>query len=115
MDDFARELADTGYLHNHSRMYIAAYVVHHRRIKWQAGAKWFLLHLLDGDEAANNLSWQWISSTFSSRPYYFNRENLEEYTRGVHCRECPRQNNCPFDKSYEDLQEELFPKMAARR
>lgn len=115
MDDFARDLADTGYLHNHSRMYIAAYVVHHRRIKWQAGAKWFLLHLLDGDEAANNLSWQWIASTFSTRPWHFTRENLETHTRAVHCNDCARRNDCPFDKDEAALQAELFPKMAARR
>ncbi|MDZ4878442.1 MAG: hypothetical protein CLLPBCKN_007877 [Chroococcidiopsis cubana SAG 39.79] len=48
-----------------------------------------LEHLLDGDPASNNMSWQWVASTFSHKPYFFNRENLERYTNGVYCRECP--------------------------
>ncbi|MEB3318667.1 MAG: FAD-binding domain-containing protein, partial [Cyanobacteriota bacterium] len=38
MDAFAAELMDTGWLHNHARMWLAAYVVHWRRVRWQAGA-----------------------------------------------------------------------------
>lgn len=111
IDGFARELRETGYLHNHARMWTAAYVVHWRRVKWQAGARWFLTHLLDGDPASNNLSWQWVASTFSHKPYIFNRENLEKYTAGVYCRECPLANTrrCPFDRTYEQLGAELFP------
>jgi deoxyribodipyrimidine photo-lyase len=108
MDAFAAELESTGYLHNHARMWVAAYAVHWRRVAWQAGARWFLRHLLDGDPASNNLSWQWVASTFSSKPYIFNRENLERYTEGVYCAECARRADCPFDKSYEDLSAELF-------
>ncbi len=108
MDAFARELSETGYLHNHARMWIAAYVVHWRRVRWQAGAHWFLSHLLDGDPASNNLSWQWVASTFSHKPYFFNRENLEKYTNGTHCRNCTQRGNCPFDGSYEKLADQLF-------
>lgn len=109
IDAFSRELVDSGYLHNHARMWLAAYVVHWRRVAWQAGARWFLAHLLDGDPASNNLSWQWVASTFSHKPYVFNRENLERYSGGVYCRACPLREQCPFDKSYEALQAELFP------
>jgi deoxyribodipyrimidine photo-lyase len=110
MDAFSTQLTTTGYLHNHARMWFAAYIVHFRRIRWQAGARWFLDHLLDGDPASNNLSWQWVASTFSARPYIFSRENLEKYTGGAHCRQCPVRQNCPFDESYEVLSAELFPK-----
>lgn len=108
MDAFARELNETGYLHNHARMWVAAYVVHWRRVRWQAGARWFLRHLLDGDPASNNLSWQWVASTFSHKPYFFNRENLEKYTGGRFCRDCPHRHDCPFDGTYEDLARRLF-------
>jgi deoxyribodipyrimidine photo-lyase len=106
MDAFSNELRTDGYLHNHARMWLAAYVVHWRRVRWQAGAQWFLLHLLDGDPASNNLSWQWVASTFSHKPYFFNRENLETYTGGRYCQEC--QAACPFDASYADLSTRLF-------
>ncbi len=109
IDSFSRELHETGYLHNHARMWMAAYIVHWRRVKWQAGAKWFLIHLLDGDPASNNLSWQWVASTFSHKPYFFNRENLEKFTDGVYCENCPLYGKCNFEGSYEALEVDLFP------
>jgi deoxyribodipyrimidine photo-lyase len=114
MDAFAAELEATGYLHNHARMWFSAYLIHWRRVAWQAGARWFLHHLVDGDAASNNLSWQWVASTFSHKPYFFNRENLERYTEGRYCRACARRDDCPFDKSYEQLGDELFPRMEYR-
>lgn len=109
MDRFSRELQATGYLHNHARMWLAAYLVHWRRIRWQAGARWFLQHLLDGDPASNNLSWQWVASTFSTKPYWFNRENLQRYNGDRDCQDCPSRDRCPFDGSYDDLADQLFP------
>ncbi|WP_427161542.1 FAD-binding domain-containing protein [Aliinostoc sp. HNIBRCY26] len=110
IDSFSQELRETGYLHNHMRMWLAAYIIHWRRIRWQAGAKWFLEHLLDGDPASNNMSWQWVASTFSHKPYFFNRENLERYTKGVYCQKCPLYGHCDFEGSYEELEQRLFPK-----
>lgn len=110
IDAFSDQLAETGYLHNHARMWTAAYVVHWRRVRWQAGAAWFLEHLLDGDPASNNLSWQWVASTFSHKPYIFNRENLERFSGGRYCRSCPLANDgCPFEGSYDELNARLFP------
>lgn len=109
IDSFSRDLRSTGYLHNHGRMWMAAYMVHWRRILWQTGAVWFLEHLLDGDPASNNMSWQWVASTFSQKPYFFNRENLERYTEGVYCRQCPLYGHCDFEGSYEELEQRLFP------
>jgi len=108
MDAFVEELQTTGYLHNHARMWMAAYVVHFRRVRWQAGANWFLEHLLDGDPASNHLSWQWVASTFSHRPYFFNRENLETYTQGIYCRRCSQRGHCDFEGSYDELSQRLF-------
>jgi len=109
IDSFSRDLHESGYLHNHARMWLAAYLVHWRKVKWQAGARWFLQHLLDGDPASNNLSWQWVASTFSHKPYFFNRENLERYTNGVYCRACPLYGKCDFEGTYEQIERRLFP------
>ncbi|MFN3679319.1 FAD-binding domain-containing protein [Thermosynechococcus sp.] len=109
MDAFSRDLQETGYLHNHARLWLAAYVVHWCRVRWQAGAAWFLQHLLDGDPASNNLSWQWVASTFSHKPYFFNRQNLERYSEGKYCRQCGMATRCPFDATYEELEARLFP------
>ncbi|MFM6811728.1 MAG: FAD-binding domain-containing protein, partial [Dolichospermum sp.] len=110
IDSFSQELRTTGYLHNHIRMWLAAYIIHWRRVQWQAGAKWFLQHLLDGDPASNNMSWQWVASTFSHKPYFFNRDNLERHTRGIYCRKCPYLGKCDLEGSYEQIEQRLFPK-----
>jgi deoxyribodipyrimidine photo-lyase len=111
IDSFTGELLETGYLHNHARMWFASYLTHWRRVRWQAGAAWFLRNLIDGDPASNNLSWQWVASTFGAKPYVFNRANLERYTRGAYCSRCPLATGggCPFEGSYERLDAKLFP------
>lgn len=112
IDQFIRALLDTGYVHNHARLYLAGYVCHWRRVKWQAGARWFLTHLLDGDPASNNLSWQWAASTFSHKPYYFNLDNVEKFTgEDIDTR---FQTNKPLAGTYEALYEELFPNLGPK-
>ncbi len=108
MDGFIQELLMYGYVHNHARMWLASYIVHHLKIDWRAAADWFEAHLLDGDIASNHLSWQWVTSTFSSKPYFFNKENLSRYTGEKYCVSCKVE--CPFDASYEVLNERLFNK-----
>jgi deoxyribodipyrimidine photo-lyase len=105
IDYFVNELHSTGYLHNHARMWLAAYVVHARKVKWQAGARWFLSHLLDGDEASNNLSWQWCASTFSHKPYIYNRQNVLKYSGN---RFAEHQHTDPFDADYESISRKFF-------
>ena len=111
INHFIDELKTTGYLHNHARMYLAAYIVHWRRVKWQAGAAFFLTHLLDGDAASNNLSFQWVASTFANKPYYFNLENLQKFA-GMQA-PCDYHSNKVLAGSYDDLAVRLFPHMEA--
>ena len=108
IDAFVQKLHRTGWLHNHERMWLASWLVHVRGVRWQAGADWFLSHLLDGDPASNHLSWQWVAGTFSAKPYLFNRENLETFTSGVHCQPCGLRDSCPLDVSYEALGSRCF-------
>jgi deoxyribodipyrimidine photo-lyase len=108
IDAFVQKLHRTGWLHNHERMWLASWLVHVRGVRWQAGADWFLSHLLDGDPASNHLSWQWVAGTFSAKPYLFNRENLETFTSGVHCQPCGLRGDCPLDVSYEALAARCF-------
>ncbi len=110
MDETLRELYTTGYLHNHARMWFAAYLIHHRKVHWSVGERLFFAHLLDGNPPPNALSWQWVASTFASKPYYFNRQNIEKYTDGVWCRKCTA--DCPFNRTYDELAETLFERQA---
>jgi deoxyribodipyrimidine photo-lyase len=106
---FIQELYETGYLHNHTRMYLASYLIHFRKIKWQIGAKWFLQHLIDADIAVNNLSFQWIASCFSSKPYIFNLENIIKYAGKKY--NIKASNNPELDFTYQELNKKLFPNL----
>lgn len=109
IDEPLRELLDDGYMHNHARMWLAAYLQHWRGVDWRDGAELLYRHLLDGDPASNSLSWQWVGSSFSSKPYFFNRQNVERFSGGALCRRCPAAAaGCPFDDSYENLALRLF-------
>ena len=107
MDGFIKDdLYGQGYVHNHARMWVASYIVHHRKMDWREAADWFEANLIDGDIASNHLSWQWVASTFSSKPYFFNKEIMGRYTGEKYCANC--QAKCPFDASYEVLNDRLF-------
>jgi deoxyribodipyrimidine photo-lyase len=61
MNHFACELLETGYLHNHARMWWASYWIHHCGLPWELGAQHFFRHLLDADPASNTLGWRWVA------------------------------------------------------
>ncbi|WP_232410973.1 FAD-binding domain-containing protein [Methylophilus sp. 5] len=106
MDEIVQQLQRHGYLHNHARMWFAAYVVHWLKGDWRQAADWFEAQLLDGDIASNHLSWQWIASSFSNKPYVFNKENLLKFGGESWCQQC--RVACPFEASYEQLHQQLF-------
>jgi deoxyribodipyrimidine photo-lyase len=57
-DTWAKHLVQTGWLHNHVRMWFASIWIFTLRLPWALGAEFFLRHLLDGDPASNTLSWR---------------------------------------------------------
>lgn len=79
IDDALKELYDTGYMHNHMRMYVASICCNMANSHWLQPAKWMYSHLLDGDIASNHLSWQWVAGAFSSKKYYANQNNINKY------------------------------------
>jgi deoxyribodipyrimidine photo-lyase len=86
IDLAVRQLYDTGYIHNHARMWLASYLIHIRKVHWRTGAQWLYAHLLDGDLASNYLSWQWVAGTGSSKPYLFNADNVAQFASPMwHC------------------------------
>ena len=111
IDTFVQTLKATGYLHNHARMWLSSYLIHWEKVDWREAAKWMHDLLLDGDEASNTLSWQWVASTFGSKPYFFNQENLSKYTNNQLCAAC--QTRCPFNHTYESLNASLFERSTA--
>ncbi len=97
IDHGVRTLYQDGYLHNHLRMWLAAYIIHYRKVRWQAGAHWMYSYLIDGDLASNHLSWQWVAGTLTGRPYLFNADNVQKYAPSLSCR------HTQIDKPYPEL------------
>jgi deoxyribodipyrimidine photo-lyase len=82
-DDWARELVETGYLHNHARMWFASIWIFTLRLPWTLGADFFLRHLLDADAASNTLSWRWVAGLQTvGKTYLATTENIERFTGG---------------------------------
>ncbi|QUL37896.1 FAD-binding domain-containing protein [Erythrobacter sp. JK5] len=80
-DLWARELAETGYLHNHARMWFASIWIFTLKLDWQLGADFFLRHLADGDAASNTLSWRWVGGLHTQGKTYLARpDNIARYT-----------------------------------
>lgn len=83
VDQWARELAETGYLHNHARMWFASLWIFTLRLPWALGADFFLRHLLDGDPASNTLSWRWVAGLHTrGKTYLARRDNVLRFTDG---------------------------------
>jgi deoxyribodipyrimidine photo-lyase len=80
MDALARELIETGYLHNHARMWWASFWIHAEGLPWELGADFFFRHLLDADPASNTLSWRWVAGLQTpGKTYLVRLSNLEKY------------------------------------
>lgn len=114
VDAFLERLFATGLLHNHERMWLAAWMVHTRGIDWRPCAAFLLGHLLDGDPASNHLSWQWVAGTFSAKPYLARKRTIEGCTDGVHCRACAVATHCPFDGDDDEVMARSFRGSAQR-
>ncbi len=82
-DDWARELAEHGWLHNHARMWFASIWIFTLRLPWQLGADLFMRNLLDGDPASNTLSWRWVAGLHTrGKAYAARAENIARFTNG---------------------------------
>lgn len=102
LDESIRVLYETGYMHNHARMWTAAVTCNVAGAYWKMPSKWLYYHLLDGDIASNTLSWQWVAGAFSSKKYYANQDNLNKYSGGI------SQRDTIIDMSYEELREHMY-------
>jgi deoxyribodipyrimidine photo-lyase len=82
-DAWALELIETGYLHNHARMWFASIWIFTLGLPWQLGADFFLRHLIDGDPASNTLSWRWVGGLHTrGKTYLAEPENIDTFTGG---------------------------------
>ncbi len=82
-DAWVRELCDTGYLHNHARMWFASIWIFTLQLPWTLGADFMYRHLLDGDPASNTLSWRWVAGLHTvGKTYLARADNIARFTQG---------------------------------
>jgi deoxyribodipyrimidine photo-lyase len=80
---WAHELTETGYLHNHARMWFASIWIFTLQLPWELGADFFLRNLLDGDPASNTLSWRWVGGLQTrGKTYAASASNIVKFTKG---------------------------------
>jgi deoxyribodipyrimidine photo-lyase len=96
MDDMIENLYESGYMHNHVRMYTAAICCNIAKSHWMQPSRWLYYHLLDGDLASNMLSWQWVAGSFSNKKYYCTQDNINRYTHS-------EQKETFLDRPYAEL------------
>ncbi len=102
LDAGINSLYNSGYMHNHLRMYTASVACNIAKANWQLPAQWMYYHLLDGDLASNTCSWQWVAGTFSAKQYFCNQENINKYTGST-------EKNTFLDKLYDELPAMIVP------
>jgi deoxyribodipyrimidine photo-lyase len=71
VDAAMRQLVESGWMHNRSRMIVASFLTKDLLIDWRWGERFFMQHLMDGDPAANNGGWQWTAGTGTDAAPYF--------------------------------------------
>lgn len=81
-DQWAKELVEHGYLHNHARMWFASIWIFTLGLPWQLGANFFYFNLYDADPASNTLSWRWVAGLHTKGKYYLASDgNIRKFTK----------------------------------
>lgn len=108
LDEEIEIFFNTGYMHNHVRMYTASVTCNVAKTYWLQPSQWLYYYLLDGDIASNTCSWQWVAGTFSWKKYYCNQANINRYTH-------TEQKNSFLDLAYETLVKMDVPEILQQR
>ena len=118
VDAGMREMLETGWMHNRTRMIVAMFLSKNLLINWQEGEKYFMEHLVDGDLASNNGGWQWSASTGTDAAPYFRIMNPETQSmrfdpEGKYIKKwIPELKDCPISQIHmpENPEQYGYPK-----
>jgi hypothetical protein len=95
-------LENTGFLHNHIRMWFASVWIHTLKLPWQQGAEFMFERLIDADPASNTLSWRWVAGLHTKgKRYLAEASNIATFSNG---RWTPKASE--LDMSPEPINEE---------
>ena len=75
VDAGMRELVESHYMHNRSRLITSNYLVKHYFIDWREGEQFYAENLVDYDPSVNNGNWQFSSGSGADAQPYFRMMN----------------------------------------
>jgi deoxyribodipyrimidine photo-lyase len=81
VDAAMRELRETGFMHNRTRMITAMFLTKDLHLDWRHGESYFMQMLTDGEIASNNGGWQWSAGTGADAAPYFRIQNPWSQTK----------------------------------
>lgn len=81
VDAAMRELRETGFMHNRTRMIAAMFLTKDLHLDWRLGERHFMQTLADGEIASNNGGWQWSAGTGADAAPYFRIQNPWSQTK----------------------------------
>ena len=110
-NQWANELKENNYLHNHTRMWFASIWIFTLELPWQLGAEFFMQHLYDGDVASNTLGWRWVAGIQTQGKHYLASEwNIRKFTNN-RFKNIKLNENAPpkvSEKSYTLIRQEFI-------
>ena len=111
---WVEELVNTGYLHNHARMWFASIWIFTLGLPWRLGADFFFRNLIDGDAASNTLGWRWVAGLHTrGKPYMAQADNISSFTG---TRFTPRKSDFKqVDHGLEDSEPDGLPPLLPLR
>jgi len=81
VDAAMRQLNETGFMHNRTRMITAMFLTKDLHLDWRLGESYFMQKLVDGEIASNNGGWQWSAGTGADAAPYFRIQNPWSQTK----------------------------------
>ncbi|MDH4140603.1 MAG: DNA photolyase family protein [Coriobacteriia bacterium] len=71
VDAGMRELRETGWMHNRTRLVTGSFLAKDLLVPWQDGERWFWERLVDAELAVNAFNWQWLAGSGADAAPYF--------------------------------------------
>ena len=99
-DYWTDEIIQTGYLHNHSRMWYASIWIFTLGYSLEDGINFFKNNLIDWCPASNTLGWRWVAGLQTiGKPYLANSDNINKFTNNRFNPKGQLKENIDFDFS----------------
>lgn len=121
VDAGMRELVNSGYCHNRSRLITSSFLLKHLNIDWRIGENFYMQQLIDGDPINNNCGWTSSFSAPSALAWFrIMSPNLQTKNYDKDCvyikkwvpelRDVPNKDILNWDRKYKDYPSIKYPK-----